>query len=388
MTNHNATAGASASDILTPPPILTTRRLIIRLLEQADLESCHRLFIDIGWDVKGADAVQSLEFRRSWLDWTIAGDREQPRLRQPPYGDRAIVHRESGAFVGLIGLVPSLAPFARLPSLGGLRGARFSPEAGLFWALSPSAQGAGLATEAAEAFLGHVMSILNLRRVVATTDYDNARSIAVMRRLGMRIEQNPYPDVGPDWFQVVGIFEPDAVEAAKGSARRLANVLIRDERPGDEPVIRSIVTEAFKTAPYSAGAEAAIIDGLRESGALTVSLVAERGSEVVGHIAFSPVSIAGERVGWYGLGPVAVRPDHQGRGVGQRLVRAGLDRLKALGAEGVVLLGAAGFYGRFGFKARPQLRLGDAPPEHFLSLSFGEETPSGAVEFHPAFTQA
>jgi RimJ/RimL family protein N-acetyltransferase len=200
---------APTAGILDPPPVLTTERLLIRPLEAGDLEACHRLFVDIGWAPAELDEAQNRDRRRTWLDWTIASYREFPRLAQPTYGERAIVERHSGAFVGLIGLVPSLAPFAQLASLGGIKGARFSPEAGLFWALSPAAQGKGLATEAAQAFVRHITSILNLARVVATTEYDNARSIAVMRRLGMRIERNPYPEVGPDWFQVVGIFETD-----------------------------------------------------------------------------------------------------------------------------------------------------------------------------------
>ena len=121
---------APGSGILTPPPVLASERLLIRPLVGADLEACHRLYLEIGWATKGLDAARNRERRRSWLEWTMASYREFPRLQQPPYGERAIVRRDDGAFLGLVGLVPSLGPFAQLPSLGGHRGARFSPEFG------------------------------------------------------------------------------------------------------------------------------------------------------------------------------------------------------------------------------------------------------------------
>ena len=164
-------------------------------------------------------------------------------------------------------------------------------------------------------------------------------------------------------------------------------MIIRDEQPEDLPSIRAIVTAAFETAPYSNQTEAAIVDDLRKSGALTISLVAVDGRERVGHIAFSPVSISGVDMGWFGLGPVAVRPDRQGFGIGQTLVRAGLDRLTARGAKGAVLLGAPKYYGRFGFKVHPGLWLADVPPTYFMALAMNGEAPSGQVEFHGAFAQ-
>jgi hypothetical protein len=102
-------------------------------------------------------------------------------------------------------MVPSMAPFGQLPSEGGVPSALATPEVGLFWALSPHAQGKGLATEAAHRFVAHLFSELRLARVVATTEYDNARSVGVMRRLGMRIESNPFPE--PHFLQVVGILD-------------------------------------------------------------------------------------------------------------------------------------------------------------------------------------
>ncbi|OWJ65126.1 GNAT family N-acetyltransferase [Inquilinus limosus] len=161
--------------------------------------------------------------------------------------------------------------------------------------------------------------------------------------------------------------------------------MIRDQRPEDDATVRQLVEDAFRGRPYSDGREPAILDALRAAGALTVALVAEEDGEIVGQVAFSPVSIDGSVQGWYGLGPVAVRPDRQGRGIGQALIRAGLDRIRALGAKGCVLAGAPGYYSRFGFAADPRLQSPGIPPQYFLVLSFGAEVPEGSVTFHPAF---
>ena len=186
-------------------PTLATNRLIIRPLATGDLDDCHRLRIDIGWTDGEATDDANRERKRSWLAWTISGYREFGRLHQPQYGERAITSRQDGAFLGLIGMVPCMAPFAQLPSEGGRPNARATAEVGLFWALSPAAQGRGLATEAARAFSEHLFEHLGLERLIATTEHDNTRSIAVMRRLGMRIETNPFPD--PAYLQVVGILD-------------------------------------------------------------------------------------------------------------------------------------------------------------------------------------
>lgn len=161
-------------------------------------------------------------------------------------------------------------------------------------------------------------------------------------------------------------------------------VTIRDERPDDADPIAALTSQAFAGAVHSSGAEAQIVERLRQAGALAVSLVAEDGG-IVGHVAFSPVSVDGAAGRWFGLGPVSVRPDRQGQGVGGRLIREGLDRLARLGAEGCVVLGDPLYYGRFGFVSDPGLRYGDVPQEYFQRLALSGEPPSGAVAFHAAF---
>ena len=154
---------------------------------------------------KDATDAHNRETRKRWLQWSVLNDEQLALLHQPPYGDRAVVLREDGRFIGLAGLVPLLAPFGQLPSFGSAPGARFSAEVGLFWAISPSMQRKGYATEAGRALLDLAFGPLRLGRIIAGTERTNAASIAVMRRLGMRIEQNPFLD--PPWFEVSGILE-------------------------------------------------------------------------------------------------------------------------------------------------------------------------------------
>jgi putative acetyltransferase len=160
---------------------------------------------------------------------------------------------------------------------------------------------------------------------------------------------------------------------------------IRPEHPNDIAAIRDLTMTAFAAAPFSSGTEAAIVDALRGAAALTLSLVAVEGMELVGHAAFSPVLIDGEDRGWYGLGPVSVRPDRQGLGIGQALVKAGLAKLEERGAAGCVVLGEPEYYGRFGFASDPALRYADVPPQYFQRLVLRGPAPRGQVSYHEAF---
>ena len=162
-------------------------------------------------------------------------------------------------------------------------------------------------------------------------------------------------------------------------------MILRDERPGDEEAIGDLTARAFSDMPFSDGSEPAIIDRLRQAGGLSLSIVAEDRGTIVGHVAFSPVAVSDGSVDWYGLGPISVDPERQRSGIGSRLVVDGLDRLRAIGAAGCVLLGDPGFYGRFGFSAVPDLILPDVPADHFLAVAFSPVYAAGTVSYHPAF---
>ncbi|MDO5368870.1 GNAT family N-acetyltransferase [Paracoccus sp. (in: a-proteobacteria)] len=160
-------------------------------------------------------------------------------------------------------------------------------------------------------------------------------------------------------------------------------VTLRDEALGDADAIRSLITEAFRDAAHASGTEAQIVDGLRAAGALTLSLVAEEDRGILGHVAASPVGI-GDAPGWFGIGPLAVRPDRQSQGIGTALMQGALARLRAQGAQGVVLVGDPAYYARFGFAADPGVSVDGIPVEYVLALPFSRAA-RGHVGFHAAF---
>lgn len=160
---------------------------------------------------------------------------------------------------------------------------------------------------------------------------------------------------------------------------------IRDETSGDIGVIGEVTEAAFRTLAISHHTEQFIVGALRAAGALTVSLVAVVDGRVVGHIAFSPVTLSDGTPGWYGLGPVSVRPEYQRRGIGRALLREGLSRLKRLGGRGCCLVGHPEYYRRLGFANTPGLGVDGVPPEVFMAMSFDGTMPAGVVTFHPGF---
>jgi len=197
-------------------PILETIRLVIRPFQLDDLEAVHQLLdLELDAAVLHTEKMVSLAERAEWLEWAVRNPRQLAKLYQPPYGDRAIVLRASGRLIGACGFVPCLSNFEQIPGFG----AKIVPpgqsltstEFGLFYAISPAQQRLGYASEAAQALLDYAFGTLRLGRIIAETDHDNEGSIGVMRRLGMRIERNPYPD--PPWLQVVGVLENPPVSA-------------------------------------------------------------------------------------------------------------------------------------------------------------------------------
>lgn len=164
------------------------------------------------------------------------------------------------------------------------------------------------------------------------------------------------------------------------------NILIRTETSLDIDEISRITYAAFLGKFSDHPTEHLIVNGLREAGALSLSLVAEVDGKIVGHVAFSPVTIDELFFDWYGLGPISVVPELQKQGIGSKLIREGLTRLRELGARGCVLEGSPAYYQRFGFKPIPGLTYHASPaPEFFMALPFGEDVPLGKVEYHKAF---
>ena len=164
-----------------------------------------------------------------------------------------------------------------------------------------------------------------------------------------------------------------------------SQAIIRHETSADIKAIADVTAKAFRTVAISNQTEPFIIEALRGADALTLSLVAEIEGKVVGHVAFSPVTISDGTRNWYGLGPVSVLPENQRQGIGSALIRKGLSILQGLGGQGCCLVGDPNYYKRFRFQTISALVHEGVPPEVFLALPLGEFVPTGVVTFHEGF---
>ncbi len=165
----------------------------------------------------------------------------------------------------------------------------------------------------------------------------------------------------------------------------MSQITVRTEAAEDAAQIRNVNIEAFRDHPVSRQTEHLIVDALRAAGALEVSLVAVCDHGVVGHSAFSRAGVGDSDGGWFLVGPVAVLPSMQRRGIGSALVEAGLSELRTRGAKGCVLVGDAGYYSRFGFSTFSHLEYDGVPNEYVLGLPFGSDAPAGRIQSHDAF---
>ncbi len=191
-------------------PMLVTARLLVRPFVMGDLQDVYRLLdVDLAEADLRTDKMDTMAERAEWLQWSVLNYEQLAKLNQPPYGDRAVILKSTSSLIGACGFVPCLNPFEQVPGFaprGRPNGPSLSStELGLFYAISPAHQRHGYATEAAQALIEYAFRHLRLKRIIATTMYDNIASMGVMRKLGMHIEKNPYPE--PPWLQVVGVLE-------------------------------------------------------------------------------------------------------------------------------------------------------------------------------------
>lgn len=163
---------------------------------------------------------------------------------------------------------------------------------------------------------------------------------------------------------------------------------IRSEKVEDENGVRRVHEAAFAPSLL----EANLVDMLRIAGKALVSLVAIDEGQIVGHVLFSPVSIAiaPDQFRAVGMAPVGVLPGFQNKGIGARLVRQGLDQCREAGYDAVVVLGHTSYYPRFGFLPGSRFGLKNEynANDAFMALELKEgalASVSGLVRYAPEF---
>lgn len=186
-------------------PILETDRLRIRPMAMADETAVFHIQQSIGWLDEAKSAAEQRQAVHDYVRWCSLNHAQLARLHQPPLGDRVVIHRHTGAVIGLCGLVPYVDSWRTFPYFRHQPAGLAFTEMGLYWAIAAAQQGQGYATEVAQALIGYAFDGLNLHHVIATTEHDNLASQRVMVKAGMRLERNPSSE--PPWQQVLGILE-------------------------------------------------------------------------------------------------------------------------------------------------------------------------------------
>jgi putative acetyltransferase len=159
-------------------------------------------------------------------------------------------------------------------------------------------------------------------------------------------------------------------------------MIIRPETASDHAAITALTEAAFKQP-----AEAKLVDALRASGDSVISLVAEDGGQIVGHVLFSKLVSPARCLG---LAPISVAPARQRQGLGAALINLGLEMAARDGWQAVFLLGDPAYYTRFGFRVADAAKFSSPYPKEYLmarDLSPGALAKlSGALEYAPAFS--
>jgi RimJ/RimL family protein N-acetyltransferase len=186
-----------------PVPPLETERLLIRAFRLEDLDVIHHILdIELRTADFGSEQAKTREERERWLQWTVLSYDELARLYQPPYGDRAMVLKSTQQVIGACGFVPSLGPFGHLPSLHAASqdalAHLYSPEFGLYYALSPAYQRQGYATEAAQALINYAFTQLHQTAARRPRRSRLGRKCRLSYRVGVAI-------VVMDWRTIAGM---------------------------------------------------------------------------------------------------------------------------------------------------------------------------------------
>ncbi|HJS12049.1 N-acetyltransferase [Sphingopyxis sp.] len=166
---------------------------------------------------------------------------------------------------------------------------------------------------------------------------------------------------------------------------------IRAATAADADAIDRVIRAAFAGTDFGHQGEAELVRMIEADGDALVSLVAERGGAIVGHVLFSRMDVEadGALLAGAGLAPVSVAPDSQGEGIGDALIRAGLDALREQGVAISFVLGHETYYPRFGYS--PDLAARFASPfagPHFMAMMLDSDAAwplGGRADYAPAF---
>ena len=143
----------------------------------------------------------------------------------------------------------------------------------------------------------------------------------------------------------------------------LNDLIIRPETHGDYKEIVSLVLRSFREGTeYSDGSDiVALIEEIRDSDTHIpeLSFVAEMDGKIVGHFLFSRFSLSRTPEGGHGgadeteivmLAPVSVHADHFRQGIGGKMIRMGIEKVKEMGFKGIIVEGNFRFYNTMGFR--------------------------------------
>lgn len=124
----------------------------------------------------------------------------------------------------------------------------------------------------------------------------------------------------------------------------------------DHDTIQAIYLAAFDESERTLVTKLALDLLVEKTIPPTFSFVAEIEHKLVGHIAFSPLSLNSHQdqhqdLQAYILAPLAVEPSYQKRQIGTTLIEYGIQQLSAIGTHRVIVYGDPNYYGRFGFSA-------------------------------------
>lgn len=250
----------------------------------------------------------------------------------------------------------------------------------------PQFQRRGIGTAVARALRDVARAAAPAMRVFARTPPGESPSSSALRNAGFQLAKVvEVPENGSvlEWE----VLPPPA---------NCPSLVLREESDGDRNAIREVTRIAFEASGHGHHGEAALVERLRDGGGLTLSLVAERDGQILGHLCVSPINLPTTTpvATGVGLGPLSVLPDWRRRGIASALVHEGLQRLSPAHGKWVVVLGDPAYYRRFGFLPASEFGLScpfeGVPAEAFQAMPINggyDRRAAGAVHYRPEFSE-